>query len=136
MKFLGENKLFEMALKYWDISPEKAFEVVEKVKYKTPNENNIRLESLVIYFKDGTYYAVYNYEDNVGFLYFSDNGDLTIVRIDFIESESKENIECVLDPCEYCDCAFYPNEPNFYNETIPFHGCEYFVLDKPFIDYD
>lgn len=160
MKFLGENKLFEIALKYWGISIREAFECFEEVEYKidstrfdyveelffyTSKNNEISLFSLRhIIASDSEYFYIRRLDGSYD-TFFQDDL-LKILGGESQETDKeKEEEKKELELCEDCDCyncAFYSNgcspcsECCFHDEAIPFHGCGNFVLDKPFIDYD
>ena len=52
MEFLGKNKLFELALEYFGMQLEDAFEKIEKVTYETVVEEGFIIEHLFFIHKD------------------------------------------------------------------------------------
>lgn len=162
MKFLGENKLFEMALKYWGISIREAFERFDEVEYEICGLSSFCEESLFFYSSDenaknrvfSVHRSIYPNRVEIDIrrldgLYevFSQDDLLKILGDESQETDKeKEKAEKELEPsCEDCECyncTFYSmgcslcSECRPYDEAIPFHGCGNFVLDEPFIDYD
>ena len=104
MEFLGKNKLFELALEYFAIELEDAFEKIKKISYETVVREHLIIENLFFIHKDGRI-------DSVNRFFYED-----LDEEKFNLSFMNEDGDKILDVCVLQDGYFVKKDCRILNE--------------------